>query len=152
MSEVDEVVIVEGDRTGMNPVTLERAVIDHLRYTRMKDLGSATRLDVYNAVAHAVRDRLVERWIETQRAYVQEKAKRIYYLSAEFLMGRALANNLISLGLYEQAAAGLRSYGIDLGDLLEAESDPDVVGTISLAPNGVAVSGVHVVEVRHGRR
>ena len=124
MSEVDEVVIVEGDRTGMNPVTLERAVIDHLRYTRMKDLGSATRLDVYNAVAHAVRDRLVERWIETQRAYVQEKAKRIYYLSAEFLMGRALANNLISLGLYEQAEAGLRSYGIDLGDLLEAESDP----------------------------
>ena len=123
MSEADDV-IVEGDRTGMHPVTLERAVIDHLRYTRMKDLDSATRLDVYNAVAHAVRDRLVERWIETQRAYARENAKRVYYLSAEFLMGRALANNLISLGLYEQAAVGLRSYGIELSDLLEAETDP----------------------------
>jgi glycogen phosphorylase len=124
MPETADVVIVEDDRTGMHPVALERAVLDHLRFTRMKDLTSATRLDVYHAVAHAVRDRLVERWIQTQRAYTERNVKRIYYLSAEFLMGRALANNLISLGLYEQATSSLRAYGIDLADLLEEEADP----------------------------
>ncbi|HTE53763.1 MAG TPA: glycogen/starch/alpha-glucan phosphorylase [Kofleriaceae bacterium] len=124
MAEADEVVIVEDDRTGMHRVALEHAVIDHLRYTRLKDLGSATRLDVYHAVAHAVRDRLVERWIETQRAYTHANVKRVYYLSAEFLMGRALANNLIALGLYEQACISLRSYGIELADLLDEEADP----------------------------
>ncbi len=124
MPEPAEVVIVEDDRTGMDPVTLERAVFDHLRFTRMKDLTSATLLDVYHAVAHAVRDRLVERWIQTQRAYAERNVKRIYYLSAEFLMGRALANNLISLGLYDQARDSLRAYGIHLADLLEEEADP----------------------------
>jgi starch phosphorylase len=123
-SESVQSVVVEDDRTGMHPVALERAVLDHLRFTRMKDLTSATKLDVYNAVAHAVRDRLVERWIQTQRAYTEQNVKRIYYLSAEFLMGRALANNLISLGLYEQARHNLGAYGIDLGDILEEESDP----------------------------
>ncbi|HKE13716.1 MAG TPA: glycogen/starch/alpha-glucan phosphorylase [Kofleriaceae bacterium] len=122
--EASSVVVVEDDRTGMDPVTVERAVLDHLRFTRMKDLTTATQLDVYHAMAHAVRDRLVERWIQTQRAYYEHKVKRIYYLSAEYLIGRMLANNLISLGLYEQARAGLREYGIDLTDLLEEESDP----------------------------
>ncbi len=123
-AEAGDVVIVEDDRTGMHPVTLERAVLDHLRFTRMKDLTSATRLDVYHAVAHAVRDRLVERWIQTQRAYTESNVKRVYYLSAEFLIGRLLASNLISLGLYEQAATSLREYGIELSDLLEEEADP----------------------------
>ncbi len=123
-AEAGDVVIIEDDRTGMHPVTLERAVLDHLRFTRMKDLTSATRLDVYHAVAHAVRDRLVERWIQTQRAYTESNVKRVYYLSAEFLIGRLLASNLISLGLYEQAATSLREYGIELSDLLEEETDP----------------------------
>jgi glycogen phosphorylase len=117
-------VIVEDDRTGMDPVTVERAVLDHLRFTRMKDLNSATKLDVYHAVAHAVRDRLVERWIQTQRAYNDGNVKRVYYLSAEYLIGRLLSNNLISLGLYEQAQKGLRGYGLDLTELLEEETDP----------------------------
>ncbi|HWM85588.1 MAG TPA: glycogen/starch/alpha-glucan phosphorylase [Kofleriaceae bacterium] len=123
-AESGDVVIIEDDRTGMHPVALERAVLDHLRFTRMKDLTSATRLDVYHAVAHAVRDRLVERWIQTQRAYTEQNVKRVYYLSAEFLMGRSLANNLINLGLYQQAVASLREYGIELADLLDEEADP----------------------------
>ncbi len=77
-SESVQSVVVEDDRTGMHPVALERAVLDHLRFTRMKDLTSATKLDVYNAVAHAVRDRLVERWIQTQRAYTEQNVMRIY--------------------------------------------------------------------------
>ncbi|MFO0633472.1 MAG: hypothetical protein U0168_11540 [Nannocystaceae bacterium] len=70
-------IVVEDDRTGMHPVTLERAVLDHLYYTCMKDPPSATLLNVYEAVAHATRDRLVQRWIRTQRAYYEQNVKRV---------------------------------------------------------------------------
>lgn len=56
-------VVVEDDRTGMDPTTVRRAVLDHLLYTCMKAPDNATMLDVYKAVSHAVRDRLVQRWI-----------------------------------------------------------------------------------------
>ncbi len=117
-------VLVEDDRTGMHPVTLERAVLDHLYYTTMKDPPSATLLNVYEAVAHATRDRLVQRWIRTQRTYYEQRVKRVYYLSAEFLMGRALGSNLITLGIYDVARELLGAYGLELGDVLEEENDP----------------------------
>ena len=103
-SKSDVRIEVEDDRTGMHPVTLERAVLDHLNYTVLKDARSADLSDLYTAVAHAVRDRLVQRWIHTQRAYYKQDAKRVYYLSAEFLMGRALGNNLLNLGLWDNVA------------------------------------------------
>lgn len=115
---------VEDDRTGMNPVTLERAVLDHLNYTVLKDARSASLSDVYTAVAHAVRDRLVQRWIQTQRTYYDQDVKRVYYLSAEFLMGRALGNNLLNLGLWDTMKELLGSHGVELHHLLESEHDP----------------------------
>ncbi|MBK6920145.1 MAG: glycogen/starch/alpha-glucan phosphorylase [Deltaproteobacteria bacterium] len=117
-------IVVEDDRTGMHPVTLERAVLDHLYYTCMKDPPSATLLNVYEAVAHATRDRLVQRWIRTQRAYYEQNVKRVYYLSAEFLMGRALGHNLMSLGAYDAARDLLGAYGLELSHILEEENDP----------------------------
>ncbi|MBC8070410.1 MAG: glycogen/starch/alpha-glucan phosphorylase, partial [Deltaproteobacteria bacterium] len=117
-------VLVEDDRTGMHPVTLERAVLDHLYYTTMKDPPSATLLNVYEAVAHATRDRLVQRWIRTQRTYYEQRAKRVYYLSAEFLMGRALGSNLVTLGIYDMARELLGAYGLELADVLDEENDP----------------------------
>ena len=60
---------VEDDRTGMDPVTLERAMLDHLFYTRVKDLHGATKLDVFMAIAYTVRDRLVQRWMRTRQTY-----------------------------------------------------------------------------------
>lgn len=117
-------VVVEDDRTGMDPVTLERAVLDHLAYSCMKDPKSATSLDVFNAIAHATRDRLVQRWIQTQRAYYEQNVKRVYYLSAEFLMGRALGHNLMSLGAYDIARELLGGHGLELSRLLEEENDP----------------------------
>ena len=115
---------VEDDRTGMHPVTLERAVIDHLNYTCLKTPQSATMLDVYQAVAHAVRDRLVARWVRSRRAYYDQDVKRVYYLSAEFLTGRLLGNNLISLGLYDVARRLLSHRDIDLEDVISEENDP----------------------------
>jgi starch phosphorylase len=124
MNEAKIVIQVEDDRTGMSPATLKRAVLDHLQFTRSKDLTSATLLDVNFALAHTVRDRLVRRWMTTQRTYQERDTKRVYYLSAEFLLGRFLANNLINLGLYDLAEKGLRDYDIELSDVLEREADP----------------------------
>src|SRR5690606_2827791 len=112
------------DRTGMDPSTLERAVMDHLHYTCAKSEASATPLDVYRAIAYAVRDRLAHRWIATQQRYTEVDAKRAYYLSAEFLLGRALSQNLVALGLFETSRRLLAEHGLDLGDILEQEVDP----------------------------
>ncbi len=116
--------LVEDERTGMSPVTLERAVLDHLRFTCAKDLRTATIHDIYLAMAHAVRDRLVDRWIETSRTYYERDVKRAYYLSAEFLLGRALGDNLHKLRLWDLAEQGLARYGVDLAEVLEQERDP----------------------------
>ncbi|MEM9455594.1 MAG: glycogen/starch/alpha-glucan phosphorylase [Myxococcota bacterium] len=117
-------IVVEDDRTGMDPTTVRRAVLDHLLYSCMKAPDTATTLDVYKATSHAVRDRLVQRWIRTLRQYTERDAKRVYYLSAEFLMGRFLGHNLISLGLFDITQKLLEPYGVDLHDVLEQEHDP----------------------------
>jgi starch phosphorylase len=110
-------------RTASDVDALKRAFADHLQYSQGKDEHSATALDRYFAVAYAVRDRLMRRWIETQQAYYKRDAKRIYYLSLEFLMGRALENNLSNLGVTDAMRAALSALGLDLSDLLEQEPD-----------------------------
>ncbi|MGZ3423032.1 MAG: glycogen/starch/alpha-glucan phosphorylase [Polyangiales bacterium] len=161
---------VEDDRTGMDPVTLDRAITDHLRYTQSKTERSAHRYDWYVALAHTVRDRLVHRWIQTHEAHRKADAKRVYYLSAEFLPGRFLANNLINLGLYETAKAALAKYDLDLEDLLEQEVDPglgngglgrlaacfmDSMVTLGFAGTGHGIRyefGIFHQEIRDGRQ
>ena len=96
---------------------------NHLLYSMAKDQYSATARDRFMSLALTVRDRLIERWISTQQRYYKKDAKRVYYLSAEFLMGRALANNLINLGLYETARDGLKMLNLDIGEVLEEEVD-----------------------------
>ena len=96
---------------------------NHLLYSLAKDQYSATELDRYMSLAMTARDRLIERWISTQQRYYKKDVKRVYYLSAEFLMGRALANNLINLGLYDTARDAMKMLNLDLGDVLEQEVD-----------------------------
>src|SRR5438309_5894946 len=96
---------------------------NHLLYSLAKDQYSATARDRFMSLALTVRDRLIERWIATQQRYYKRDARRVYYLSAEFLLGRALANNLISLGLYDTAREAMKMAGADLDDLLEQEAD-----------------------------
>lgn len=111
-------------RTSLDPQDIEKSVLDHLFYTCCKDLSTATPLDIFRAIAHATRDRMVHRWLATRKTYVEQGAKRVYYLSAEFLIGRLLAHNLINLGLYDLARTKLAEYDIDLARLLEEELDP----------------------------
>ncbi|MCA9492415.1 MAG: glycogen/starch/alpha-glucan family phosphorylase, partial [Myxococcales bacterium] len=114
----------EDDRTGMDPATLRRAVLDHLHFTQAKDLSTATPRDAYVAVARAVWDRLVHRWTSTQRRYRDVDAKRVCYLSMEYLLGRQLESHLLTLGLRKMAELGAREFGLELESLLQQEPDP----------------------------
>ncbi len=96
---------------------------NHLLYSLAKDQYSATLRDRFMSLALTTRDRLIERWISTQQRYYKKDAKRVYYLSAEFLMGRALANNLINLGLWETARDGLKMLNVDIDHLIDEEVD-----------------------------
>ncbi len=115
---------VADDRTGMDDASLRRGFLDHLSYSLGKSANNSTVLDRFFALALTVRDRLTYRWAQTQETYARTDAKRIYYLSAEFLLGRALANNLHALGIYDRAKALLAEAGLELSDLLEAEPEP----------------------------
>jgi glycogen phosphorylase len=96
---------------------------NHLLYSLAKDQSSATQRDRFMSLALTVRDRITARWMATQQRYYKKDAKRIYYLSAEFLMGRALSNNLINLGMYEVAEEAMKMINVDLADVLEQEVD-----------------------------
>ena len=108
---------------GMNADSIQMSFANHLEYSLSKDQYTATSRDLYYSLALATRDRLVERWIHTQQCYYQHDAKRVYYLSAEFLMGRLLINNLISLGIYPEAQKAMEGLHIDLEELSENEPD-----------------------------
>ncbi len=96
---------------------------NHLEYSLSKDQYTATPRDIYFALALAVRDRLVEQWIKTQQLYYTHDVKRVYYLSAEYLMGRALVNNLINLEMYEETKKAMERINVDLEQLSEREPD-----------------------------
>jgi len=98
-------------------------VVKRLLYTLSKDKYAATPRDYFLSAAYAIKDHLVARWIKTQQEYYYKDVKRIYYLSMEFLMGRALGNNLINLGLYDGCMEGLTEAGLDLEELRELEHD-----------------------------
>ncbi|HTM21332.1 MAG TPA: glycogen/starch/alpha-glucan phosphorylase, partial [Kofleriaceae bacterium] len=114
---------IEDDRTGMVVPVLRRAFLDNLASLQGKNRDSATNRDYFYALAFTVRDRLFHRWIQTQKTYYEADPKRVYYLSAEFLVGRSLANNLYNLGIYDQAKEALGELGVNLADLLEEEAD-----------------------------
>lgn len=115
---------VEDDRTGMSEETLKRAIADSLYYIQGKGEFFATLHDYYMAVAHSVRDRILQRRIKTAETHSEKLVKTVYYLSAEFLMGRYTANSLINLGLYEKVRTVLKESGLELDDLLEKEHEP----------------------------
>jgi starch phosphorylase len=104
--------------------TFRRCVLDHLLYTCAKDPADATTVDFYRAMAHTIRDRLVQRWIATQRTYANQDVKKAHYLSSEFLTGRSLGLCLINLGLYSTAEKIVSEQRLDLADVLEQEGDP----------------------------
>jgi starch phosphorylase len=111
-------------RTGLSASALRRAIADNLTYVQGRFPSLATRNDWYMALAHTVRDRLLHRWVRTVQTYSERDVKVIAYLSAEFLTGPHLGNNLASLGIEEATREAVTELGLDLGELLEQEEEP----------------------------
>jgi len=100
-----------------------KTFLEHMEYTLGKDKYTAFQRDVYNALSYSVRDKLIERWLDTQRAYYNEDPKRVYYVSMEFLMGRSLENALINLEMLDDFRNAMESLGYDFPDILNEEQD-----------------------------
>ncbi len=102
----------------VNSEQIKELMLLHLKYTRGKDWRSATPFDLLSSFSTAIMDLCVDRFIATQRTYVDQDAKRVYYISMEFLTGKFLENNLIALGVYEQGCQALKELGLNINDLL----------------------------------
>ena len=89
-----------------------------------KRLCEATNQELFQALSYAVKDVLIDQWMKTQYAIAKNDAKIVYYMSMEFLMGRALGNNLINLTAYEQVQETMEELGIDLNTIEDEERDP----------------------------
>lgn len=102
---------------------LKKTINHHLLSFLGRDPGRASNRDICNAVSYVMRDNLIERWIETQKSYYDYKKKRVYYLSLEFLVGRALGNSMINLGFDTAVTEAIHQLGYDLEDVREEEED-----------------------------
>ena len=111
------------DFLGSDTKALQRSVSNHLVYTIGKDPFTATDHDWMMAFSHVVRDRLIERWMETQRSYYRHDAKRVYYLSMEFLIGRSLINSLLNMDIHDACSEALHKLGMQLEALRNLEHD-----------------------------
>jgi glycogen phosphorylase len=112
------------ERLGTDAPALKQAILEHLEYTLAELPGHVdSAWEPYVALALAVRDRMVQRWIRTQDRYYEVDAKRVYYLSLEYLIGRTLGNSLVNLGLADECGRALEELGYSLEELREAEWD-----------------------------
>jgi starch phosphorylase len=102
---------------------LKKVLFNHLLIFQGRDPELVGDRDVYKALVYTVRDYLIENWIKTQRSYYEKGRKRVYYLSLEFLIGRALGNALINLDMYDEANQALKELGFDLEEVREMGDD-----------------------------
>jgi glycogen phosphorylase len=112
------------ERTALDKDAIKNSFLDDLFYMQGKFAALATRNDYYMALAYAVRDRMLQRWISTAATYTREASRTVAYLSAEFLMGPHLGNNLLNLGITDTVRLGLAELGLNLEDLLRQEEEP----------------------------
>ena len=115
---------LQDDRTGLTPEILKRAFLDNLFYVQGKSPDLATMQDYYMALAYTVRDRMLHHWLSSAGAYRKTKARTAVYLSAEFLMGPYLGNNLINLGLYSVVEQAMADMGLNLNEIMAQEKEP----------------------------
>jgi starch phosphorylase len=114
----------ENIRTGQTVTALKRAFLDNLFYSQGRFLEVAKPNDLFQALAHTVRDHLLHRWVSTVQTYAKSNCRTVCYLSAEYLPGPHLANNLLNLGITENVRLALAELGLDLASIIEREEDP----------------------------
>ena len=115
---------LEDDRTALSKEAIKNSFLDDLFYMQGKFPALATQKDYYMALAYAVRDRMLQRWISTAAAYTKQASRTVAYLSAEFLMGPHLGNNLINLGIFDRVKECMAEMGLNLDELLRQEEEP----------------------------
>lgn len=111
-------------RTGLSEESILLAFLDNLLYVQGRFLEVAALNDKYKALAYSVRDRLLHRWVSTIRTYQQVNPRSVCYLSAEYLPGPYLGNNLLNLGIEDNTRRALVKLDIDLDELIEHEEEP----------------------------
>jgi len=114
----------ESVRTGLSAEAIRKALMENLTCIQGKFPQVATRNDYYLALAYTVRDRLLENWTRTAHRYFEHASRTVCYLSAEFLLGPHLGNNLLNLGIEAPVRDALRELGMDLDTLIDQEEEP----------------------------
>ena len=107
-----------------NKEEFKKEVRNQVKVLYRRNIEEATPAQVYQAVAYAVKDDIIDRWIATHKEYEEQNVKVVYYLSMEFLMGRALGNNMINLTYYNEVKEALLEMGFDLNVIEDQEPDP----------------------------
>ena len=118
MKKAAEPKVVTFDKEGF-----KKEVINNVKNLFRKTIEEASQQQIFQAVSYAIKDDIIDRWIATQKAYEKANPKTVYYLSMEFLMGRALGNNMINLTCYEEIKEALAELGFDLNAIEDEEPD-----------------------------
>ena len=158
------------NRTGLDKASIKCAFLDHLFFLQGKFPSIATFNDYYLALAYVVRDRLLHRWINTAATYTREGSRTVAYLSAEFLMGPHLGNNLVNMGIFDTTHDAMKELGLDLEQMLDQEEEPglgngglgrlaacylDSLATLEMPALGYGIRyeyGIFHQEIRDGRQ
>jgi starch phosphorylase len=111
------------EKLGMDADALRRSLANRLEYSVGKDSYTAQPRDWCHSLSYALRDRMIERWMETMRGYYRENTKRVYYFSLEFLIGRTLYNSILNLCIEPEVREALLKLGLDLETLRDMEPD-----------------------------
>ena len=110
-------------KTTFNKKKFKKEVEANTRVLFRRTLEEATPQQIYQAVAYSIKDDIIDNWIETHKAYAAQDKKTVYYMSMEFLMGRALGNNMINLTCYDEVREALEEMGLDLNLIEDQEPD-----------------------------
>ena len=109
---------------GLDATSIRKDFVAKLFFSQAKFPEVATRNDCYMALAQVVRDRVLARWVSSARLYFNRASRTVCYLSAEYLLGPQLANNLLALGITDEVKQAMNALGLDLADLIDAEEEP----------------------------
>ena len=133
----------------------KKSVKENVKFLYRKTLEEATQEQIFQAVSYTVMDVIIDNWLKSQKAYEKQDPKIVYYMSMEFLMGRALGNNLINLGAYGEVKEALEELGLDINCIEDQEPDPalgngglgrlaacflDSIATLGISGDGIGLN------------
>jgi len=116
--------VAKSEGSGLSVEDWKQAFLWNLYYVLGRFPETATLNDKYLALAHSVRERLLDRWVKTSETYYRKKVRTACYMSAEFLLGPHLGNNLLNLGAFDAAKQAMEELGFNFEDMLDQEEEP----------------------------